>query len=785
MEEVATWLSRLHSPTSTSQDRLHTLKSIESRLAKVLGATEDSRGEPKVGQKSASSTTHTRIKNRGHDILHQVQSFSFWSLQEVAGHNLAENLLSNLSRLHLSLHQHQQILQNQRFERQQDALVVETERLQEIHSLSIEACACLDLLQGLSLSHKHSRSICQRRGWLELILAMTLADYNLTLLPRTLRELNERNNLDPSHSQQQTSPSIFALSTLMCFLADSEKAMHMFDEIGGPARVSELSNKCGEIISSGLIKDDHRLGPATRGERASGLEQEGGECILKVVKEIDLACLEFRYFYGLLCKNGGGLRLDVILDAKASGSLAEVDRNVDDEEGGGGGDDKFDTAKTLLDGMMDIGGFSLNGGGIRGAAARFDDDSVRSKSKNLFFPHRSVEEEEDHFTKEASSTGKEEDAEDRSGREGVEVDYDSDCHTVVDDQGETTPRRRVKNQLGLSRGDGVRWDSERDGNLEITPRCKRAVLHDSPARLVDGSGPGRDGEKEKEEGVAPRLHQRTSRSDLARRCATSQDPVNDSKEGLAIQQDDPWIRKPLRSLRQARSIAALREETARALSGSSLGNVRSVVADRVHGHRYTDSPGRRRRAELGIDKARGRNGVDPGDAVSKAVSKDGKENLESTSPSPSSSPCVIPPLSLPKGNGIRRQRGNGPGIATRLEERETGRRRQVKGHDDLVHGSRQVTNQGRGRPERGRGTIWNPTSSHQGEARGGESQDEWIHTRATDTTGKRESMSTSSSSLFGTIQNGIPKMPPSPAVRRAQAARARSLSPQKPVLLRK
>ncbi|EPQ31633.1 uncharacterized protein PFL1_00966 [Pseudozyma flocculosa PF-1] len=245
-----------------------------------------------------------------------------------------------------------------------------------------------------------------------------------------------------------------------------------------------------------------------------------------------------------------------------------------------------------------------------------------------------------------------------------------------------------------------------------------------------------------------------------------------------------------RPLRATKSVVELRSQGVRGRAGAeSHGEARSTARQAA-----PESPGsRRRRVDPDLDHAR----------AGPPTSSPSKRH---------SATAAQPPLHLPKikGTGITRSTGNGPGIVARFEAREQAARlppmafeetneapsRRRSGTDAPlpVLAARQASSSPL-KPRRNGGLhhesahIFGPPAalvdSSKVLSRRERPDASETHRRyrggAEDRENESPPLPATSAAMFATMSR---RVPPSPAVRRAQMARARSLSPQKPYRIR-
>lgn len=259
------------------------------------------------------------------------QAPAFWTLQASAGFSLAEVLLAHVYRLHLELERFNE--QEKATHREQRApssawlpsgaeqqlpdehSMSEAQR-QRIHSTVSEMCIAITLLQGLTLCSKASKRILQRKSSLELLLHIVLSDYCTQLLPPILcptaaTASASASTLTPSTPSFAPStptdaplslPSGFSLDLLMCILVDNPLAHERFAEMGGIHQIVQLSHKCADTVTTPTSTPTHSQGP-------SWAQVHARSSHIVALKQTDLLCLEFRYFWSQVLQSQRGVHM--------------------------------------------------------------------------------------------------------------------------------------------------------------------------------------------------------------------------------------------------------------------------------------------------------------------------------------------------------------------------------------------------------------------------------------------------------------------------------------------
>ncbi|SPO28424.1 related to Don3 interacting protein [Ustilago trichophora] len=341
---IEDWIDGLTSPLSTSSERISILNDIEKTLVKITSAGRTI-GLPGLDQAS-----------------------TFWALQAAAGFSLAEVLLAHVYRLHLELER--ECESNKTLSEAEsgsshtlDSVNVQglglgvsspTYRIsssavsgtqgQRIHTNVSEICIAITILQGLTLCSKPSKRITSRKSALELLLAIILADYCTQLLPPILcpspptptspafplapHSPSTPNTSSPSKKPSESSdaplslPSGFALDLLMCILVDSRRAQDRFSDMGGIHQIVQLSHKCADMVTT----------PASTPTSANFAESTGKSSHIVALKQTDLLCLEFRYFWSQILQ-GGTTSTRVSDELVGPGSAATSFYSVQEEVG--------------------------------------------------------------------------------------------------------------------------------------------------------------------------------------------------------------------------------------------------------------------------------------------------------------------------------------------------------------------------------------------------------------------------------------------------------------------
>ncbi|KAJ9474194.1 hypothetical protein PHBOTO_004252 [Pseudozyma hubeiensis] len=331
------WLTTLTSPLSTPTERINVLNEIEKTLVAVTDPARSATADflPPVNQTASV----------------------FWALQATAGYSLAEVLLAHVYRLHLDLERENELNQvsqepttsasisrdlstsssklqglglgvaspSQTHGRASPHAMPEVQR-QRVHSTVSEICIAITILQGLTLCSKATRRITQRKSALELLLQIVLADYCTQLLPPILSpsSLSPTNasfalphspatptSISSSSSSSTYSspskppsmetttdaplslPSGFALDLLMCILVDSDVAQERFSDMGGIHQIVQLSHKCADTVTTPASTPVTATSP-------SFAQAVARSSHITALKQTDLLCLEFRYFWSQL-----------------------------------------------------------------------------------------------------------------------------------------------------------------------------------------------------------------------------------------------------------------------------------------------------------------------------------------------------------------------------------------------------------------------------------------------------------------------------------------------------
>lgn len=307
---IEEWVDGLTSPLSTSPERISILNEIEKTLVTVT--------DPR--RKSSNSLL---------PFLDQSAAM-FWALQATAGYSLAEVLLAHIHRLHLDLERENEICKASQQHSSQDYGLLasaSSSRLgshgatdvqrQRVHGTVSEMCIAITILQGLTLCSKVSKRITQRKSALELLLQIVLSDYCTQLLPPILSPNTptsssftlpdspptpttsspSKSNTDTANDAPLSLPSGFALDLLMCILVDSPLAQERFTDMGGIHQIVQLSHKCADTVTTPASTPVSVTSPSF----AQAVARSG---LVTALKQTDLLCLEFRYFWSQLLQEG-------------------------------------------------------------------------------------------------------------------------------------------------------------------------------------------------------------------------------------------------------------------------------------------------------------------------------------------------------------------------------------------------------------------------------------------------------------------------------------------------
>ncbi|KAJ1024970.1 hypothetical protein NDA18_004256 [Ustilago nuda] len=271
------WLDALTSPLFTSSERIAVLNDIEKTLVKVTDSSARAGG-----------------------LVGLDHSATFWALQATAGYNLAEVLLGHVYRLHLELERADEAnkapLSNGSSSQQQTCATSEAQQLR-IRSTTSEICIAITILQGLTLCSRATQRISSRKSCLELLLQIVLADYCTQLLPPILipAATSTTRPATPNSSTAAEAPlplpSGFALDLLMCILVNSQVAQERFTDMGGIHQIVQLSHKCADTVTTPAST------PASTPTKSSFGDVAGRASYVTALKQTDLLCLEFRYFW--------------------------------------------------------------------------------------------------------------------------------------------------------------------------------------------------------------------------------------------------------------------------------------------------------------------------------------------------------------------------------------------------------------------------------------------------------------------------------------------------------
>ena len=328
---IEEWVNGLTSPLSTASERIHVLNDIEKTLVAVTDPTRTS--------------TATFLLP-----VHQMSAV-FWASQATAGYSLTEVLLAHVYRLHLDLERENELckasasssshanVQGLGLERVATSPTyrsntshgVSDVQRQRVHSTVSEICIAITILQGLTLCSKASKRITQRKSALELLLQIVLAEYCTHLLPPILcpnpassaltpttcsfatlpnspstpTSVSSTSSPSPSKKSVPESsndaplslPSGFALDLLMCILVDSDVAQERFTDMGGIHQIVQLSHKCADAVTTPASTPTTATSPTF----AQALARSSH---VTALKQTDLLCLEFRYFWSQLLQQG-------------------------------------------------------------------------------------------------------------------------------------------------------------------------------------------------------------------------------------------------------------------------------------------------------------------------------------------------------------------------------------------------------------------------------------------------------------------------------------------------
>ncbi|SJX64245.1 Don3 interacting protein [Sporisorium reilianum f. sp. reilianum] len=331
---VEEWVNGLTSPLSTPSERINILNDIEKTLVTVTHPSRRTTASflPSVDQTAAV----------------------FWALQATAGYSLAEVLLAHVYRLHLDLERENEVckasevsllpsgssysldsssskVQGLGLEPAASSARLRTNashgmsdvQRQRVHSSVSEICIAITILQGLTLCSRASKRITQRKSALELLLQIVLAEYCTHLLPPILCPTPASPALTPTtpsfalpHSLSTPTstsssspskkaateqpddaplslPSGFALDLLMCILVDSDIAQERFTHMGGIHQIVQLSHKCADTVTTPASTPVAATSPTFAQAVARSSH-------VTALKQTDLLCLEFRYFWSQL-----------------------------------------------------------------------------------------------------------------------------------------------------------------------------------------------------------------------------------------------------------------------------------------------------------------------------------------------------------------------------------------------------------------------------------------------------------------------------------------------------
>ncbi|CDS00248.1 hypothetical protein [Sporisorium scitamineum] len=339
---IEEWVNGLTSPLSTSSERIGILNHIEKTLVAVTDPARRTTANflPSVNQTAAM----------------------FWALQATAGYSLAEVLLAHVYRLHLDLERENELCKASEISLMPlgSSLSLDSSSSAKVQGLGIEPavssphlrtnashgmsdvqrqrvlstvseiCIAITILQGLTLCSKASKRITQRKSTLELLLQIVLAEYCTHLLPPVLcptpaspaltpttpsfalphspsTPINNSSSSSPSKKTATETtndaplslPSGFALDLLMCILVDSDLAQERFTDMGGIHQIVQLSHKCADTVTTPASTPTTATSP-------SFAQAVARSSHVIALKQTDLLCLEFRYFWSQLLQQGDG-----------------------------------------------------------------------------------------------------------------------------------------------------------------------------------------------------------------------------------------------------------------------------------------------------------------------------------------------------------------------------------------------------------------------------------------------------------------------------------------------
>lgn len=299
---IEAWLDTLTSPLSTSSERTAVLNDIERTLVKITDPTTNAGG-----------------------LVGLDQSTTFWALQATAGYSLAEVLLGHVYRLHLELERAQETnatSESSGSSSKQQAFAMSEVQQNRIRSTTSEICIAITILQGLTLCSRATQRITSRKASLELLLQIVLADYCTQLLPPILIPATPNSPPVTPNTTSVTDaplplPSGFALDLLMCILVDSGAARERFTDMGGIHQIVQLSHKCADTVTT-------PASTPTKGSFAeAGMVLGGRGSYVTALKQTDLLCLEFRYFWSQVLDSESGRRGSEELPTAASKPVEE------------------------------------------------------------------------------------------------------------------------------------------------------------------------------------------------------------------------------------------------------------------------------------------------------------------------------------------------------------------------------------------------------------------------------------------------------------------------------
>ncbi|SNX85740.1 related to Don3 interacting protein [Melanopsichium pennsylvanicum] len=283
------WINGLTSPLSTASERISVLNDIEKTLVKIT-ATES-----------------------GMKLVGLNQTSTFWALQAAAGFNLTQVLLAHVYRMHLELERENESIRSSIMAASGCASIITESLRQRVHLSVSEVCISIAILQGLTLCSGSNKRIASRKSSLELLLCIVLADYCTQLLPCILCPASPLTPTSPAFPGAPTCPATptittassprkpkpnptdaplslpsgFALDLLMCILVDSPTAQERFSDMGGIHQIVQLSHKCADTVTT----------PTSTPTLTDLTQAAARSSHITALKQTDLLCLEFRYFW--------------------------------------------------------------------------------------------------------------------------------------------------------------------------------------------------------------------------------------------------------------------------------------------------------------------------------------------------------------------------------------------------------------------------------------------------------------------------------------------------------